>query len=758
MILEIRLDRANLPNKILINLKAGSKMSKIFISFSHFDRDQAEQIVEQLKQDHHDCWAYTSDSIAGEDYLVEVTRGIQSCDVFVILITESSLESHQVSKEVGVAHQLNKKFLPILISVSADRFREHRPGWVTAFSTSVYLQWPDSGWQTIYAKLRQSIAKIAKEIEEGHKTIPEGVDSVENARKPKKSWAAEAQLIEISSINKVVHRTPDIDEFLELDGQYFITANKGFGKSLMLIAKRAILMKEHSQRGRELNRKAQVVFIPEDRPFLDILTGELPSLSSNHKDFICELRNCKRLWSFAIRLSVVSHCDSEYDQLDKTAFHSASGIQLDEIAGPKVRPTAVFQSMLFLPIGKIIRVLDEFETKLDVVFRRIHRAVYVFIDRIEEGISSLDRDGWIAVQGGLIEAAWNIMSTNSHVKVYASLREEAYANYESDTKPNLFSATLHLRYNENELQSIIERLSMLYERQGFSEFVCLKEVRNISCGITENSFRYLLRHTLGRPRDLVIICSKLSSYRMQLNEAKFREIVNETGAGFIVKNVFSEMKPFLNCLRSAEDRLRFFRLLECNVMTRSEIEDICYKFNGVPQEQLATESFRQEISEHPFCELYSCGLLGIARDDDSLGGLQQFKQPFDVMTPTGAVLPLANYYFLHPCLHSLVYKNCYGNGYDFFRNIIIGHNYPWPPGMREILQLQKAFFRIEYSDLKRDLFEWLAAFMRDPVSPKDLWGDFSCKASMLARDLYQNGFEDAWVAMQSFCESRGIKL
>jgi hypothetical protein len=733
-------------------------MPKVFLSFSHFDREHASLIVDELKQDQHECWAYTSDSIAGEDYLEEVTKGIQDCDVFVILITEKSIESHQVNKEVRVAHQLNKTILPILISVSANRFKEHRPGWVTALSTSVYLQWPEAGWQTIYAKLRQSVAKIALEKmkTEQRDVDKPGLSDVIN--KPKKSWAAEAQLIDISHISNVVHRTPEIDEFLDLDGQFFISANKGFGKSLMLMYKRAMLMKEHSQVGRETNRRMQVSFIPEERPFLDILTAELPSLSTNHQNFLAELRNCKRLWSFAIRLSIVSHCESEYQQLDRAAFQTASGVQLDKFAGPKVRPTGVFQSLLFLDVSNIVRLLDEFEIKLDFAFRSIHRAIYVFIDRIEEGISSLDRRGWIAVQGGLVEAAWNVMSTNNHIKVYASLREEAYANYESDTKPNLFSATLHLRYNESELQSIIERLSMLYERRGFSDFVCMKEIRNLSCNIAEDSFRYLLRHTLGRPRDLVIICSKLSSYRMQLNETKFREVVNETGANFIVRNVFSEMRPFLNCLRSVDERQRLFKMLECNVMTRAELEGICYRFNGCHPELLDVEPFSHAVPHHPFCELYSCGLLGIARDDDSLGGVQQFKQPYDVMSPTGASLPLADFYFLHPCLHSLVYKSRYGDGYDFLRNVVIGHNYPWTTGMREILQLQRAFFRIPVRELKNAAFEWLRSSMRQSFDVGELLINDGCEPAMLADELDRNGCEDAWVALQNFCESRGIEL
>ena len=38
------------------------------------------------------------------------------------------------------------------------------------------------------------------------------------------------------------------------------------------------------------------------------------------------------------------------------------------------------------------------------------------------------------------------MSANSHVKVFASIRQEAFVNYQSDIKANLFGATTLLGY------------------------------------------------------------------------------------------------------------------------------------------------------------------------------------------------------------------------------------------------------------------------------------------------------------------------
>ena len=128
------------------------------------------------------------------------------------------------------------------------------------------------------------------------------------------------------------------------------------------------------------------------------------------------------------------------------------------------------------------------------------------------------------------------------------------------------------------------------------------------------------------------------------------------------------------------------------------------------------------------------------------------------MAPTGSSLPIADYYFLHPCLHSLVYKSRYGDGYEFFRNIVVGHNYPWPIGMREVFQLQRALFKIDNRDVKKAALQWLSSTMSKSVSIGELSIDDQCQAAMLADELDRNGCEDAWVALQSFCESRGIDL
>ncbi len=107
-------------------------------------------------------------------------------------------------------------------------------------------------------------------------------------------------------------RNGAVDEFLNSRHKYFISAPKGFGKTLLLTCKRHLLA-----RGSEHGGEAR--FIPEGRPFLDFMS-ELRSLSSRYEVPLSDLNNTKRWWSAALRISAISHhsevvTDDEQDEL-----------------------------------------------------------------------------------------------------------------------------------------------------------------------------------------------------------------------------------------------------------------------------------------------------------------------------------------------------------------------------------------------------------------------------------------------------------
>ena len=218
-------------------------------------------------------------------------------------------------------------------------------------------------------------------------------------------------------------------------------------------------------------------------------------------------------------------------------------------------------------------MLDRLDTPLEQIFRTIHTGVYCFIDTVEQGVSNMDRPAWMHLQAGLIEAAWDVMTSNNHIKIYAGIREEAFAGYTSDSKINLFSAVLSLRYSPDELHQMMDSLSILYEcESSFHQFVGRSHVRNMHCGVEEEAFRYVHRHRVGRPRDLVVICFELSRNRSQDSEERFCETVNRTASNVLLPLVFSEMGVILDCLQDETERTRFFGLLSHNILSDRKLK------------------------------------------------------------------------------------------------------------------------------------------------------------------------------------------
>ena len=248
----------------------------------------------------------------------------------------------------------------------------------------------------------------------------------------------------------------------------------------------------------------------------------------------------------------------------------------------KIEPTLVFKEILSHSVGDINHILDRTETFLEQKFRDVHSGICIFIDKADQAMRKLPREAWIHVQAGLIEAAWDAMNANSHVKIFASIRQEAFSNYESDIKTNLFGATATIHYTDKELRDLLDQLTRCYERhQSFQEFIHINAVRHAATGYCEDAFQYLDRHSLGRPRDLVIIASELSRRQDELGEPAFRRVVDEVSSRVIVANVFDETRVFLDAVREREDRLRFLSLIPRNILTCDEIFEVSAQFNGI---------------------------------------------------------------------------------------------------------------------------------------------------------------------------------
>ena len=217
--------------------------------------------------------------------------------------------------------------------------------------------------------------------------------------------------------------------------------------------------------------------VPEGRPYLDFMS-EMRSLSEKYEKPLSNLSNTKRLWSAALRISAISHHPAVIDDSERVEMEAFPDRVQRWLGGAKVQPTVVFKELTTLRVSELNRLIDDTENFLDQKMRQIHGGTYFFIDKVDQAIRHLSRDAWIAIQAGLIEAAWETMNANSHLKIYASIRQEAFTNYQSDIKSNLFAATSNLNYSEEELQALLDQLARCYEGcRSFADFLGLNVIR-----------------------------------------------------------------------------------------------------------------------------------------------------------------------------------------------------------------------------------------------------------------------------------------
>jgi hypothetical protein len=403
------------------------------------------------------------------------------------------------------------------------------------------------------------------------------------------------------------------------------------------------------------------------------------------------------MWSAALRISAISHQPAMIHDDEIAEIEAFPNRVQRWLRGAKVQPTVVFKELTTLGVGELNRLIDRTENFLDLKMRHVHLGMCFFIDKVDQAIRHLSQGAWIAVQAGLIEAAWETMNANSHLKIYASIRQEAFNNYQSDIKANLFAATTTLHYTEDELHSLLDRLAQCYEGcPTFTEFLGLNVVRHGRRPAPEDSFRYVVRHSCGRPRDLVAIASAVSGKRSTLNESGLRELVQRTCSDVVISNLFDEVRVFLNCLGDRDSRLKFLGNLPSNILEKSEVIRICEEFNGLEPGTL--QHFGEDSTEifHPFRDLYFVGLLGVVERDPETGNrIQRFRRPHDPLSPATSHLPETPVYLIHPALDTFIRRQLTRTPFIQFQHIRVGDNLEWQKYFRTIIEIEKQLHKIE---------------------------------------------------------------
>src|SRR6516225_8795530 len=93
--------------------KKRKQVADIFISYSSQDREKAEQLTELLSSAGLSVWIDQQGIGAATSWSKEIVNAVDVCKAFVVMLSSASVESKNVSRELALAFEKNKKILPL---------------------------------------------------------------------------------------------------------------------------------------------------------------------------------------------------------------------------------------------------------------------------------------------------------------------------------------------------------------------------------------------------------------------------------------------------------------------------------------------------------------------------------------------------------------------------------------------------------------------------------------------------------------------
>src|SRR3954454_13427285 len=526
------------------------------------------------------------------------------------------------------------------------------------------------------------------------------------------AWVEDARNLDnteqlLRSTKGILEETPAIADFLRDEtNKRIVVAPKGYGKTFLLKSKRILL-----QSGND-----NLSCLPENQ-LVDATISDSPSLSQADVQRFIDYAFWCQVWSVALMISVV-----------KSSIRF-SPVDPDDFRSPMIRQL-LLSTYSVLPFDAFKRLANsnrEFQqarrtqdfNALMSYYRQIRRPVAVFVDTIDEYFEEYVDSGqhaedasylhrnkdsriWIVGQLGICRAIRELLGVNPHIKIFASIRKEAFNNldYYDRNAINISSLVVQLHYSGDELSRIIDkniafmRRDDLVQPKGMTpiaRFIGASNIRIVN-PITKKSelfYDFVLRHTLYRPRDLMLIGGKIARIRAaERTQERLRAAVDQA-ASEIVQHYLAEMRGFIE----VPDRL-LFSLIPTNVLERRDLRRIANTY-AAKMKSREPEGF----DEHPFCALYRLGLLGVVRRSREQKDVQIFRQPHDI-EKTNLTLPAERLFLIHPALDDIIAQQSGDYVRAFHTYNVIGHRRRWHEG--SIVKCPPKFRVSRYSRLMND--------------------------------------------------------
>ncbi len=541
----------------------------------------------------------------------------------------------------------------------------------------------------------------------------------------------------------LIHETSSIKAYLtpKHHERTILVAPKGYGKTLLLIAKKKSFLEA---------RSGQIVMAENrfiDRPLgiFPVIKRELLELLSSDYEF------WKSLWKISLSLSAIKAfaraTRERPGDRDLLAHDWYGRIITDD--HKYFEAGEIFADLLSQDYKYIINII----AKSNVIFpyfNRINTQIVFFIDNVDEYFRPVleDRSArtnnrhslyrnrsnavWSLAQIALASVAYELEKTNHHIKIYCTIRHEAFLKM-PEVENDAFQISgrcTKIEYTRDDLERIflknidITAKERLADPDNSDAMLRLVGERNAVVdhrfvSRPERIFDYFLRHTLYRPRDLMFIGGEIVKINPDQRSAEAIRDAVDTATKTIVDSIFGEMRPFF----TVPNRELLLRHISANVLTLDQLE----KVRDAYVADLGNGTLHDPDGEvgAPFSVLHKLGLLGTVRPEFGNQGRwrQCFLQPTEIQINNDPELPDSEYYLIHPALDQSIYERSSGKftrGYDA-RNII-GNQLEWEDPITysfvfkgDMVGYSRIMNSEMYEIVTRKLYEWAREVCRDLV-------------------------------------------
>lgn len=469
-------------------------------------------------------------------------------------------------------------------------------------------------------------------------------------------WTFEANNIDLRNVNTenifdhFVVRTPAVEEFLTCgsdDIKYFVVGPKGLGKTFLLKAKSKFYRDTSGYHcipsgGGELVEK---------------LTSIRVSFSKTELGSFKKIDTWEKTWELSLLTMLLRNFNVELLPVLQGIIGEAR--TLLDVLSAFIKSRSAIDRLHSDHVATFLR------PKVAELREHGTNQIAVFIDNIDEGIEehgydlknaqgALSEDVWINAQLGMMKIVRDICQRNKHVKMFVSIRSEAFNNDRSATALQSRNNATILTYTTPQIKEIFEQNIRITEKRNLArpqaanlieQFVGFSKMNHrFATDVhgnprVENTFDFILRHTFGRPREIVLMGNKIAEIPVNErfnDEAAVRETVN-TVSDELLQQVRREMVPFFQ-----DDVFeKFCELATHNVLSVEQAEKITTEI--------------QEYYQFPnlFPYLYSIGLVGTTQFDLHQQQLVQKFLPVGQYSLSQNVPPRASKHFV---VHSSVDK------------------------------------------------------------------------------------------------------